>query len=421
MFPARSDGVERVATSTPRLVSMRLVMTLMVRDEADVIAAMIEHHLAQGIDLIIATDNGSVDGTREILQRYEDLGVLELHDDLRHDKQQSQVVTRMARRAAEKHAATWVINADADEFFVPVDRSLTLRGVFEKLPVEIGAFEAPVVNLTGTPAHRGSGIRRLVWRDDRPNEDLMQRAGLYAQPTANAIHIAHPQVEVAQGNHFVTLPDGVGHTGVVPSGLEIEVLHLPWRSLLQHAAKIEATGRAYDGNPRLHPSPNHHGMRDYRRHVAGMTETFYLYRHPAAPESDPEFTHDDTVLQGLTALAAQGARVPDLLRDVLDDSDDGPFDAAAITASAPAVRAVLPIERAYQRPAEDARQARWRAGDELTAARKEIDRLNGDLAAERARSAQLHRALKNLQNTSVVRVARGVKRRAASAKARLRR
>ncbi|HAS32610.1 MAG TPA: glycosyltransferase, partial [Microbacterium sp.] len=93
-------------------------MTLMVRDEADIIAAMIEHHLSQGVDLIIATDNGSVDGTREILADYAASGRVEVHDYLAHDKNQTGVVSEMASRAASEHAATWVINADADEFFI---------------------------------------------------------------------------------------------------------------------------------------------------------------------------------------------------------------------------------------------------------------------------------------------------------------
>ena len=93
---------------------MRFVITLMVRDEADIIAAFVEHHVDQGADLIIVTDNGSVDGTAEILQRYADLGVLELHHDPVFRKQQGVVVTGMARRAFTDHHADWVINADAD-------------------------------------------------------------------------------------------------------------------------------------------------------------------------------------------------------------------------------------------------------------------------------------------------------------------
>ncbi len=49
---------------------MRLAMTLMVRDEADIIGAMLDHHLRQGVDIFIVTDNGSIDGTREIIEEF---------------------------------------------------------------------------------------------------------------------------------------------------------------------------------------------------------------------------------------------------------------------------------------------------------------------------------------------------------------
>ena len=45
-------------------VRMRIVMTLKVRDEADVIDANLRFHLAAGADFFIVTDNGSTDGTR---------------------------------------------------------------------------------------------------------------------------------------------------------------------------------------------------------------------------------------------------------------------------------------------------------------------------------------------------------------------
>ena len=57
---------------------MKLVMTLLVRDEADVIEQNLEHHLAQGVDAFIVTDNGSLDDTLPILRRYEQRGLLEL-------------------------------------------------------------------------------------------------------------------------------------------------------------------------------------------------------------------------------------------------------------------------------------------------------------------------------------------------------
>ena len=55
---------------------MVLVMTLLVRNEADIISSNIDFHLDQGVDFIIATDNLSVDGTTDILRAYERRGVL---------------------------------------------------------------------------------------------------------------------------------------------------------------------------------------------------------------------------------------------------------------------------------------------------------------------------------------------------------
>ena len=45
-------------------------MTLLVRDEEDLVEANLDHHFAQGVDFVIATDNGSVDRTPRILRRY---------------------------------------------------------------------------------------------------------------------------------------------------------------------------------------------------------------------------------------------------------------------------------------------------------------------------------------------------------------
>ena len=54
---------------------MKLVMTLLARDEADIVDAQIAFHLHAGVDFVVATDNRSEDGTTEILERYERAGV----------------------------------------------------------------------------------------------------------------------------------------------------------------------------------------------------------------------------------------------------------------------------------------------------------------------------------------------------------
>ena len=286
---------------------MTLAVTAMVRDEADIIRQWVEYHVAQGVDVIIVTDNASTDGTTEILQGFADAGVLHLHHDPVHRKQQGAVVTAMAREAATRHGADWVVNADADEFLVPVDRSLRLADVFAALDPAIAAFTVPVVNLVGPLAERGAGIDRLVWRDGRSNEQL-QQIGVLAQPTPNAVHVGDPEVTVAQGNHLVS----IANAGEVPEPLALEVLHLPWRSWEQMRRKVESAGRGYEANPDLRPSPNHHGMLDYARLTDGVLLPYVAARHVTSDEAVAgPFVRDDT-LPSFLAEHGLGTPAPDV-------------------------------------------------------------------------------------------------------------
>ncbi|MFB2584782.1 glycosyltransferase family 2 protein [Herbiconiux liukaitaii] len=299
-------------------------MTLMVRDEADIVSSMLDHHLAQGVDVIIVTDNGSVDGTAELLEGYAARGLIDLRHDPVQRKQQSSVVTAMARDAYTVHGADWVINADADEFFLPVDRSLTLHEAFEGIPKSIEAFLVPVTNLTGSAARRGSGVQRLHYRDLRSDAELAA-AGLRAHPTADAVHIGVPDIDVIQGNHFVSLAS----KGVPDEAFALEVLHLPWRSYEQFRNKVEVSGRAYESNPELTPSPNHHGMRDYARLKAGLLQHHYLLRHPDEAE----------LAAGLEAGRYAEERVlADTVVSAVEDEGFSPEEQAEFDTVAPALR-----------------------------------------------------------------------------------
>ena len=81
---------------------MKLVMTLLVRDEEDIVRENLDFHLAQGVDQVIVTDNGSEDATVEILREYESQGALRLLLEPSDDYSQGRWVTRMARLAADR-------------------------------------------------------------------------------------------------------------------------------------------------------------------------------------------------------------------------------------------------------------------------------------------------------------------------------
>jgi hypothetical protein len=284
-------------------------MTLMVRDEADIVGAMLTHHRSQGVDHVIVTDNASVDGTLDILQRFEREGFVTVWHDPEHRKQQWQTVTRMARYAATDLAADWVINADADEFWVPRDPSETIRTVLERVPADIPVFSARVVNVTGAPARSGTGLQRLRLRDQR-SEPTLRASGIPFHPTPDAVHRAHPDVEVAQGNHRASAP-GWSEPELRE---ELEVLHLPWRSWSQYEYKVRVSGEAYLRNPDLAPSPRHHGMLDFRRLNEGWLEAAYVAKHPDPDEvvaglGDGSFVIDDRL------AALERADVPGLVPD----------------------------------------------------------------------------------------------------------
>ena len=321
-----------------------IVMTLMVRDEVDIIAAMIEHHLAQGIDLIIATDNGSIDGTREVLADYAELGVVELHDDPTHRKQQAEVVTRMARRAYEVHGARWVINADADEFWFATG-SGTIADALLAVPADVQSFDAPVWNLFGRPLAEGSAALSHVWRDVRDDESL-NAVGLHAHPTPDRVHRGDGEVEVVQGNHATSLP--LTETESIPSEARLEVLHLPYRTWSKYRHRVSTTAAAYAASG-LTPSPRHHGIRDSRWLERGALLPVFVARHPdeAGDPSAQGFERDDRLRNELTGLLETGARLRERLAEAL--ATPVPLDDEAVLRERFAAVGPWMIEAAEQR------------------------------------------------------------------------
>jgi hypothetical protein len=99
-----------------------IAMLMVIRDEMDIIEYNIDFHLGFGIEHFVVTDNGSVDGTRDVLGDFKRrLGKsMVIIDDAEPAHHQAVRVNRMIQVAKQKFRPRWIISSDADEFWYPV-------------------------------------------------------------------------------------------------------------------------------------------------------------------------------------------------------------------------------------------------------------------------------------------------------------
>ena len=217
---------------------MLVVMTLLVRNEEDIVEANLEFHLAHGVDRVIVTDNLSTDGTRDKLISYERDGAALVIEETTDDFSQAVWVTRMARMAYDT-GADWVINNDADEFWWP--ECDDLKSYFSDVPSNVDVLTSHRDNFVPTNLPSDAFSERMVYRE-------AVSLNAHGQPLPPKVaHRAHPMIDVAQGNHVATA-DELGP----PTDLgNIRILHFPVRSYQQLERKVVAGGRAYERNPVL--------------------------------------------------------------------------------------------------------------------------------------------------------------------------
>jgi hypothetical protein len=265
---------------------MKLVMTLLVRDEEDIVRENLDFHLAQGVDQVIVTDNGSEDATAEILREYESQGVLRLLFETSDDYSQGRWVTRMARIAATE-GADWVINNDADEFWWP--RGGSLKTIFEQLDDRVGMLVAHRENFVPRPEDGRPFWERMTLRE----RESLNPLGKPLPP--KLAHRADPEIEVAQGNHKV---EGAELGERLDDG-SIEILHFPMRTYEQFENKIVKGGRAYARNRELPQSTGRTWRRLYETWEQGKLRDHY---------------DDNVIVEGGRSDLVEDTRLRDYLR-----------------------------------------------------------------------------------------------------------
>ena len=206
---------------------MKLVQTLVVRDEVDIVDAQIAYHLNAGVDFVIASDHESLDGTTEILESYARAGHL-LRIPVAGPVREADWRTHMARLAATEHGADWVINTDADEFWV--SRSGTLKDTVTAVPKSVGIVWALSRHFVPRPGE-GFFADRMTARVSA-SAPINDPTSPY-RPHAKAAHRADPRIRIGFGSHMVFSDRLAPVTGWHPA----EVFHFPFRTLEQYERK----------------------------------------------------------------------------------------------------------------------------------------------------------------------------------------
>jgi len=119
-----------VETRNLRVIALRIVATIAVYNEADIIGQVLDHLYEQGI-LFVVLDNGSKDDSIEIVRSYEGKGLLE-HRTVRRDHFRWGLDLDCMLEMASRHDADWILRNDADEFLQPPEADETLCAAIAK-------------------------------------------------------------------------------------------------------------------------------------------------------------------------------------------------------------------------------------------------------------------------------------------------
>jgi len=270
---------------------MRLVMTLLCRDEADIIASTIRFHLDRGVDHLIVTDNGSVDGSREIVAGFLGSGRVSLLDEPTHNHDQAAWVSRMAEIAYCKHSADWLIHGDADEFWWPQCGDL-------KIALEMISDSTEVVRVM-----RSNFLPPETESDTADGEAFHVHQCIRERRSCNALgyplpakvcHRAGPQLQITDGNHRVLRG---GNTLDARDCNTIEILHFPIRSYRQFERKIKHGAQALLRNQRVSPQVGSTWRNLYQDfYCTGRLREYYQSLRPPADQVQQQLNSGELLL-----------------------------------------------------------------------------------------------------------------------------
>ena len=256
-------------------------MSILVRGEVDIIAQNIQYHAAHGVQHFIVTDNGSVDGTRELLVHLQNEFSLDIIDEPSHTIDQDLWVTRMAEQLKANANFDWVIHNDADEFWVPANGSIP-EAIQTALDVQsdVGVLACKRLNmlldkqqvvLPGFVFHDScfATVKTVALLDgeqpwNKHNSNCVARTVMDKVLTR-----IEGLGDIQYGNH------GAEHTMPKNDCNTITVLHYPVRTYQQFERKVVNYGESLAKNDRFSKNSSAHLRYWYKRFLEGKLREDY--------------------------------------------------------------------------------------------------------------------------------------------------
>ena len=247
-------------------------------DQGDILQDFLDWHLDLGVDLILAIDHGSTDGSRELLERYSTTRPVVWFPLPERNLTKYSPADELAALARDRYHADWIIHCDVDEFLCT--RGTDLRTILADAREDgFTLLTVPRHGMTGAPLQSGQrATQALTLRIDRPVEPTWEQEVSGQMPA--------PFVFVKIGGHLIVRASALNAYG---SGAEIAtttwgesgttdrlyILHYPIRGFESLRTKVNHTAVCLGENQHLPQGWGWHWRRWIRLHKEGRLREDY--------------------------------------------------------------------------------------------------------------------------------------------------